>query len=1187
MWLTRFAISRPVITAMVFIALALFGVVAFMKIGRSQAPPGTDFPIVVVFSNYPGAAPQEMERLIVKPIEDQLAGLDHLDQISSTAQEGSAVIVVQFKLGTDLDNAAVNVQSAVDTARVYLPADLDPPEVYKNGAGEPLMELAVSSNSLSPTQIADLVNNRVEPMIRDIPNIQAVDVFGASNREFHVEPIPTRLDGANATLSDVFTAIANNNALLPGGILRQPTRETSVSVHAEVNTAADLLGIPLPVPDSSNKALKIGDVANAYDSHVEPTQISTFDGQPRVSIEIDRNIGADEIATTAIVRNNLKKIEAQFPQLTFTEVFASADFTQKAIDGVWQSLMEGIILTMIVILLFLHAWRNAAVVMVSIPSSILSTFVAMNLFGFHFDIMSLMGLSLIIGILVDDSIVVLENITRHRDLGESPMDAAINGRSEIGGAAVAITMVDVVVFLPIAFLSGIVGAWLREFGAVIVIATLFSLFVSFTLTPLLAAKWSVLKRSEGKPRWMEALGSWKVDLGLIAAAVVCAAIPWPMPELRAILPIMIVAVLLLNAFVQRYDRILNWYRQVALPYALEHGLFVVWVCTVLVVNAFTLAGGAGAATVTVDVAFLVLAAIWHGIGWMLRRNVAQHRLEYRWSPPRNGKTGGVRLLHVAGDLTRNAPRVVVRWFYDVGRGGKALTAATFLFPVVLALLFVALGPVSFDFMPQTQTGEINMTVSYPPGTPIAVTEHYVQHLEDAILQVNGMKSISATVGRKPQGWGSAIGSNYAQLDAQTLDSRRKDTFALIDKIRKLAYLVPGAVFEVAGDSGSGSGNPIFYSLSGPEDEIGPAAEKVAQFLRDTPGSVNVQTSNEAAAPRLNVDVDPRKAELLGVSPAAAANVARIAVDGGVATRVRTDNALVDVRVQLPLADRRTVDQLKAMRVRAQDGTLVPLADVADFNWTKAPLQIKSLNRQQVVDVYGALMPGYSLGSVTGPLEKKLHTPGFLPAGVQLTAQGDTQYMNEVMVNMGIALLTSFMLVYMLMVILYSSFLEPLIVMFSVPLAVIGALAALALMHRIEPNAGQSLNLMSMIGIVMLFGLVSKNGILLVDYSNTLCKRGMRVRDAVLAAAATRFRPILMTTCAMIFGMLPLALGFAEGGEWRQAMGTVIIGGLASSLILTLFLVPMIYNTWIGWLEHRADRRAIAEEMLPARSSAPV
>lgn len=1177
MWLTRFAISRPVITAMVFIALAIFGTISFYRIGRSANPPNTDFPIVVVYAGYPGASPQEMERLVVKPIEDQLDGIDGLDQMSASAQEGVGIIVVQFKLGTNLDIAAINVQSAVDTARVYLPADLNPPSVEKNGASQPLLDLAVSSRSMTQTQLADFTNNKLQPMLKAIPNVQTVDVRGAADREFHVEPIPERLVGANATLADVFAAVAANNANLPGGILRQHTQETSVSVHAEINTAQDLLGIPLVVPGSSNKNMRIGDVAYAFDSHVEPTSISHFNGEPRIYVEIGRNIAADEITSTKIAREQIKKIGEQFPEVTLTEIDAPADYTQKSLNGVWQSLIEGIVLTMLVMLLFLHAWRNAIVIMIAIPSSILATFVLMKLFAFHLDTMSLMGLSLIIGILVDDSIVVLENITRHRDLGEEPIDAAINGRSEIGGAAVAITMVDVVVFLPIAFLPGIVGAYLREFGAVIVIATLFSLLVSFTLTPLLAARWSVLKRSKGQPAWMRALGSLKVSLALVGAGIVAYFIPWPISELRFVLPIMIGAVMVLNFLVLRYERILTWYRTRALPYALEHGLFVVWVCVVLVINSLTLASGAGMATVTINVLFLVLAAVWHGIGFVLRRRVPETHIGYRWSASTNGSSRVALVMRRGGESIKNMPRILMRWFYQTGRGGR-LTWATFGLPIALAILFPMLGPIDFDFVPQVQNGEISMTVTYPPGTPLQTTSKYVTALEDGIMKINGIKSVSSTVGRKPQGWSNAIGDNYARLDAQTLPERRHDTYKIIDEIRKLKYLVPGGDFQVSGDNGGGSGASIFYSLSGPEDAIAPAAEKVANFLRSAPGSVNVQTSNEAAAPRLNVNIDAQKAEVLGISPAAAANAARLAIDGAVATRVRAENGLVDVRVQFPLSERKTVDQLQHVRVRAEDGTLVPLADIANLEWTRAPLQIKRLDRQRVVDVYGGTLPGYSLGSVTGPLERALRKPGFLPEGVHLTAQGDTQFMNETMANMGVALLTSFMLVYMLMVILYGSFLEPLIVMLCVPLAVIGALVSLSFMHRVEPNAGQSLNIISMIGIIMLFGLVAKNGILLVDYSNTLCRRGMRVRDAVLQAASTRFRPIVMTTCAMIFGMLPLSLGFAEGGEWRQAMGTVIIGGLLSSLILTLFLVPMVYETWIGFLERRADQRAIAAEM---------
>ncbi len=363
--------------------------------------------------------------------------------------------------------------------------------------------LQSSSNSLSPTALTDLVNNSVEPLLKQIPSVQTVDVYGGKTREFHVQPDPdgTYGDGRDACPTSSMRSRPTTRCF-PAALLTQPTQETSVSVHAEVNSADDLAGIPLPIPGQSMKMLKIGDVATTTDSFVEQRTFSHYNGKPRLYVELDRDINADEIKSTQIARQEIKKIQAQFPQLMFHEIDAPADYTSASLKGVWQSLGEGIFLTAIVMLLFLHAWRNAVVVLVAIPTSILSTFVVMNVLGFHLDMMSLMGLSLIIGILVDDSIVVLENITRHRDLGQEPIDAAINGRTEIGSAAVAITMVDVVVFLPIAFLSGIVGAFLKEYALVVVVATLFSLFVSFTLTPLLAAKWSVVRRSQARPKWM-------------------------------------------------------------------------------------------------------------------------------------------------------------------------------------------------------------------------------------------------------------------------------------------------------------------------------------------------------------------------------------------------------------------------------------------------------------------------------------------------------------------------------------------------------------------------------------------------------------------------------------------------------------------------------------------------------------
>lgn len=1145
MWLTRFAINRPVVTALVFVALALFGTISYFELGRSQNPPGVEFPLVLISAGYPGASPQDMERLVIKPIEDQMDGIQHLDQITATAQEGTATVAVQFQIGTDLDLAAVDVQRRVDTARIYMPADLNPPFVEKLGSAEPLLMLAVSSHSLSPTALTDVVTNQVKPLLSQIPNVQTVDVSGSFTREFHVNPDPAKLLAMNATLSDVFNAVEQNNALLPGGLLEQPTQESSVNINAEINNASDLASIPLPIPGVSNRYLRVKDVASVTDSHVEQRSISHFDGKPVLYVSLSRDINADEIKSTAVAREQLKSIEKQFPQLTFTEIGAPADYVKAALNGVWQSLFEGIFLTAIVMMLFLHAWRNAAVVMIAIPSSILSTFIVMNLLGFHLDMMSLMGLSLIIGILVDDSIVVLENITRHRDMGQDPVDAAINGRSEIGGAAVAITMVDVVVFLPIALLSGIVGQYLREYALVVVIATLFSLFVSFTLTPLLAGRWSVKERSQGRPRWMDWFKNVWLDIGLTTTGVLLTV--FAPNDYVKVLGIFLIALVLINMFVQRYERIVNWYTTRALPFGLAHGSFVVWLCVMLLLNAFMLMAPTPAHHINMTVVGLDAIAL---VGCLIYFPL---RVALRRRPRLNGK----------GSVAH----------------GRVILAATVL-PLVLMFVFAPLGEISSDFVPSVQTGEINMTVTYPPGTPINTTAYYVHQLEMGILKIKGIKSVTSTVGSKPFGWGSVVGGNYAQLNAETLDSQRKNTNKIITEIRKLSYLVPGGQFQAAGDSGGGSGASIFYSVSGPEDEIDGAAEKIATVLRDTPGSVNVVTSSEVAAPRLNIDINSAQAAVLGVSPAQAATQARLALAGGVATKVRTPAGLVDVRVQFPSDVRNSVQTLEAVRVRAADGTMVPLSDIATFTWTKAPTKIDRLNRRRVVNIFGDHLPDYSLGAVTGPLERDLRKPGFLPPGVTINAQGDTKYMMETMVNMLIALTISFVMVYMLMVVLYGSFLEPLIVMFSVPLAIIGAFLALAIMHKIDPNGGQSLNLLSMLGIVMLFGLVAKNGILLVDYSNTLVKRGMRVRDAVTQAAGTRFRPILMTTMAMVFGMLPLAVGLSEGGEWRQAMGTVIIGGLLSSLILTLYLVPMIYNTWMGYFEHRADQRAAQAELRP-------
>jgi HAE1 family hydrophobic/amphiphilic exporter-1 len=1042
MWLTRFSIARPIIVAMLFIALAIYGVFSFFQIGRSLNPNVT-FPIVAISATYPGASPAEMERLVIKPIEDQIDGIDNLDQMSATAEDGLAVVVVQFKIDTNLDYAAIDVQRRVDTARVYMPTDLDPPLVDKSAGSQqaPILTLALSSQALSATALSDLVAQRIVPDIRHVPNVQSVDVSGDVKREYHVLPDPLRLLGTGATVTDIFNAINQNNANVPGGRLEAPHQETDVSVHSDIVRASDMLGIPLSIVaagtgrDATANGLKIGDVAATEDGHVEQRVISKFDGAPTMVLNVNRTISSDEIKSTEVLREQLKTIEARYPMVHFEEVAAAADYTQKSLDGVLQSLLEGIVLTAVVLMLFLHAWRNALVVMIAIPSSLLSTFIVMKQLHFTLDIVSLMGVSLIIGILVDDSIVVLENITRHRDMGQSPTDAAIAGRSEIGGAAVAITLVDVVVFLPIAFLSGIVGKYMIEFGIVVVVATLFSLLVSFTLTPMLAARWSIVKRSAEPP-----------------------------PSL---------------AWFQRdFDRFTAWYRDRALPYALRHRWQTVGVCVALLVSAIALP---------------------------------------------------------------------------------------------------AVGLVQSEFIPNSNTGSIQMTLTYHAGTPIAATSAAVDRLDAAIMKLPHVHAALSTVGTKPAGWGQTTGGHVAHMTVELEKDQRAATNDVVKQIRTLAYLVPGGVLTVSAEGGGGSGgDPIFYTLSGPEDAIQTGADKLAAVIKAIPGTVNVQTGTESEAERLNINIDRAKCAVLGVSPGAAATAARIAIGGAVATRVRTDAGLVDVRVQLPAQWRNRLADVQNIKLRANDGvTLYRLSDVASFSLAPAPTKIERLDKQRIVRVTGGFDPATTtLGTVTNLINAAVNQPGFFPNGVALRASGDSQFFAETFSSMGLAMLTSFALVYVLMVILYSSFLTPFVIMFSVPLALVGALYGLALTH-------QTLNLFSLIGIIMLFGLVAKNGILLVDYANTQRHRGLRVLDAMRTAAGIRLRPIVMTTASMVFGMLPLALGLAEGAEFRRSMGTVLIGGLLSSLVLTLFLVPVVYAWVAGGIERRADKRALASEHLPS------
>jgi hydrophobic/amphiphilic exporter-1 (mainly G- bacteria), HAE1 family len=1024
-WLTVFSLRNPIVVTLFYVFVGIVGLVAFQSMGRSILPP-IAFPVVAIAAPYPGAGPEEIERLVVVPIEEKLDAIPDLDRVSALAQNGIARIVVRFRFGGNLETDRSNAQQAVDAARANLPGDLLSPSVSELDPSQaPVMDLAVESAVLSPRELADALDNRILPALRASSGVGSVSVEGGPSRQFIVVPRLGALDATGVSALDVFRTLVAANDVLPGGRLRSPRVESSIGIKSAAEDAAGLRS--LPVGANGSAGVRVGDVAGVVDGFADPATLVRVDGEPAVMIYVSRAENADALSAVASAQRTLVRLAAADPLIRFRTLRTDAPKTNAAIAGVLQTLGEGTVLTVLVMLVFLHAWRSAAIAAISIPASVLATLVAMWAAGFTVDVLSLMGLSLTVGILVDDSIVIVEAIARNAGRGLHGDEAALAGRRELGGAAIAITLVDVAVFAPIAFMSGIVGAFMREFGLVVVFATSFSLLVSFTLTPLLAARWALTKDGVEDPK--------------------------------------------------------------TLP-------------------------------------------------WMLRTRVALG-LASRWHA----------FLNALADFeARTARAYASRWLPAALRRSR-LVFAVAAAATVLSLVPVATGAIGAEFSPPVERGEATVDVTFPAGTPLERSDATLQRFSQRLLDDPAIGHVVAVAGRGFNGSSDTSASNLAQLTAVMEDpSASGDT--IVDRVKSLQPLAPDA--HVAG-SGRGMGGtaPIDYTIAGDRQSVDAAARRIADVLESNPFATDVRLSDAGLAPRLEIDIDPNKAVLLGVAPDDAAQTARIATGGVIASRLRLRAGLTDVLVRSDAAERGDLDGVLRSSVRDGRGRLVPLSDLAEVRRGFEPAVVERENGERVVSVTANALPGIPIGRVTMPLARAMRQPGFLPAGARVQPRGDVEQLLDTMRKMGEALALAVVTVYGILAVLYRSYRLPFIVMTTVPLASIGAFGALYAF-------GQPLNLYSMLGIVMLVGLVSKNGILLVEYAQRAVRDGQPALAAMQAAAQRRFRPIVMTTAAMIAGMLPLALGHNIGAEYRQAMGTVVIGGLLSSLLLTLFVVPLAF-----------------------------
>ena len=1064
--ITQLFVNRP---PLVFVMLALIGLAGAFALATlvQQQFPNIDFPTVNVSVSYPGASPSEMRDSVVRPLEDAIAGAPDLDHIATSIQQNQASISATFTLDSNQTTDLTEVQDRLQSARAALPSDLPAPSIRTfDPAQITVVTIAVTSRSLTTPALSSIVTNAIVPALEQVDGVSFVGANGVVTPALEVTVDPNKLSSFGFTANDVASAIQGNNIIAPGGIAYLGNRETSIDVRGDVRTPASISNLLLSGSTAvlrgasspsgtvttkfngsagpTNQALAlggalapggtvtgatnpfstsprrptVGDVANVTDGY-EPKRIFSYvDGIPAITLNVQKATGASEVTASANVLAALPAIEAQFPEVDFRVLNVSADRTKAQLFGVLQTLVLGILFTGIVMVFFLRSWRNALVVMIAIPTSLFVTFFFMKIAGFTIDTVSLLAMTLIIGILVDDSIVVLENVERHFEDGEAPRTAAVLGRTEIGPAAIVITLVDVVVFLPIAFLPGQVGRFLGEFGVVVTIATLTSLVVSFTITPALAGNWSLLST-------------------------------WREPRI-------------IRAFARGFAWLRDLYATRVLAGALRHRIAVACGCA----------------------------------------------------------------LATAG-----------------------------------AIALIPLGAIGFEFIPAVDNGQIFVTIQYPTGTPLTKTDAAVRALTTQYLaRLHDVDRIVSTSGTSQATFGGAIAlGSTGQLRVFLNADHRQPTADVAKIMNAIAKrVVPGArVFAIpATGTRGGNAQPIDITVTSTRGEPNAYAAQVLAALEGTPGATNVNSSALQLNPQIDIEFNRDRARTLDLDIGSAATAVRSAFGGTLATQFDTSNGTKYVQVLYPRAEQTSLATLRSIALRTRSGNLVHLGDVAILVNAPAQPLITRINRQTVIHIGANVTPGTALSAVANAFQKRvaaLHLPNTVLVG---TAAGGTQANLVQTVNgLDVSLIISFSLVYLLMVALYDAYRAPFVIMFSVPVAAIGAFGALALTH-------QTLNLFSLIGLVMLVGLVSKNGILLVDFAHHHVLAGASKLGAIEAAARERFRPIVMTTVSMISGMLPLALALDPGSAAKRSLGTVVIGGLLSSLVLTLVLIPIVYM-WIA------------------------
>ncbi len=1024
MWLTEVSIRRRVFIGMVVAALIVLGARGLMDMPWDLYP-SIEFPIVSVSVVYPGAGPEELEDSVAEPLEEAVSIINGVDTVESICQENFLNTVIRFRYGTDVDVAAADVRDAVERARAQFPEEAKPPTLYKlDIRAMPVMELGVASTR-EATEFKRIVEDRIKNPLNKLPGVASVTMTGELEREIHVEVDRERLDAVGLSISQLAQLLKAENVDIPGGNIKEGRLDYSIRALGKFKRVSEISRLKIPTPLGG--LVRVGELATVRDTTAERESIARLNGKPCITLSITKQAQANTVRVANAVKKELKTIRHNLPADTDVAIYWDAsERILEALKDVFFALIWGALLASFVVFLFLHNLRGTVIVALAIPTSIMAAFLPVSLAGLTLNMMVMLALSLSVGILVDDSIVVLENIERHLQMGEEPAAAALNGRSEIGLAAIAITSVDVVVFLPIAFMGGMVGQFFRAFGITAAITTAFSLFMSFTLTPMLASWW--------------------------------------------------------------YPRI-DVHRDLAGRQTFSRRLF---------------------------------AQFDRAYGWLERK--------YR-------------------GLLR---RAVHHRFLTIFLGVAGLAVAA-----------VGIMPrLGSELMPSTDEGQVSIQVEMPAGTRLEETDRVCRQIEQVLADRSRYPEIrdyAFQVGTAGGGIVSAggRGGQYAQATVVLVKKRqrKRSDVDIVAELRKDLKGIPSATIKVVVASSMGGGRaeaPIEYELRGADlTVLEDTALKMVRRLEQEPGFVYPERSTKAGRPELHVVVDRDRAADLGLTAGQVAMAVRASVEGDTSTQFSEGGKEYDIRIQLTKQQRNNVRDVKAIFLgMTRSGQPLRVRDVADVVESSGPTKIEREDQQRKVTVTSYLEKGFDLGAAQ---QKVLEiAQGIVPETVSTSWGGQVKYMGESFRFLGQSLILAIILVYLVTAALYNAVLEPLNVWFTVPMAMVGAALALLI-------GGFTVSIVSLIGIVMLMGLVGKNAILLVDYTNTLRARGLDRTEAILRAGPTRMKPILMTATATIFGMLPTAIALAEGSEWRAPMGYTVIGGLLLSTLLTLLIVPSMYT----------------------------